>query len=175
MFTDGNSTTGTIAEDTAVGVLPSFGQDSLKWDLPEGAIARLGKGTINKITYSPDESQLAVAGSIGIWVYDADTGAEVALLTGHTGAVSSIAYNPDGTTLASGSADGTVRLWDTTTGALKNTLTGHRPGDRGAVTSVVYSPDGTTLATGGYRDARLWDPTTGTPDKHTHRTHRLGP
>ena len=37
-------------------------------NLPEGAIARLGKGDIATIQYSPDGTQLAVAGSIGIWL-----------------------------------------------------------------------------------------------------------
>ena len=53
-------------------------------NLPEGAIARLGKGSINVIQYSPDGTLLAVAGSIGIWLYDTATQKEVALLTGHT-------------------------------------------------------------------------------------------
>ena len=39
-------------------------------NLPERAIARLGKGSIRDIAYSPDGSRLAVAGSVGIWVYD---------------------------------------------------------------------------------------------------------
>ena len=41
--------------------------------LPEGARARLGKGEINELAYSPDGKYLAVASSIGIWLYDADT------------------------------------------------------------------------------------------------------
>ena len=54
--------------------------------LPEGAIARLGKGDIKRITYSPNGHLIAVASSLGIlWLYDADTGAEQAFLDGHTG------------------------------------------------------------------------------------------
>ena len=43
----------------------------MQWGLPEGAKARLGKGTLSKITYSPDGKLLAVAGSAGTWIYDA--------------------------------------------------------------------------------------------------------
>ena len=46
--------------------------DYTKWHLPEGAKLRLGKGYINEIAYSPDSSRLAVASSIGIWIYDAE-------------------------------------------------------------------------------------------------------
>ena len=92
----------------------SVAQDNTKFNLPEGATARLGKGWISEIAYSPDGTLLAVAGSIGIWLYDTATHQEVALLTGHTSKVSSIAFSPDGRTLASGSGDGTVLLWDVT-------------------------------------------------------------
>ena len=64
--------------------LNAFAQDYTQFSLPEGAKARLGKGTINEIQYSPDGTRLAVASSIGIWLYDTATHQEVALLTGHT-------------------------------------------------------------------------------------------
>ena len=50
-------------------------------NLPAGAIARLGRGSINEIQYSPDGTRLAVATSIGIWLYDIAMGQEIALLT----------------------------------------------------------------------------------------------
>ena len=90
----------------------SVAQDYTTWNLPEGAKARLGKGTIEDIQFSPDNKLLAVAGSIGVWIYDVDTDEELALLTGHTGIVTSVAFSPDGETLASGSWDYTIRLWN---------------------------------------------------------------
>ena len=47
----------------------AFAQDYTQWSLPEGAKARLGKGWVSGIAYSPDGTRLAVASSIGIWLY----------------------------------------------------------------------------------------------------------
>ncbi|MDE0315228.1 MAG: hypothetical protein OXM61_10025, partial [Candidatus Poribacteria bacterium] len=76
--------------------------DYTQWALPDGAAARLGKGDITgNIAYSPDGTRLAVASSIGIWIYDARPGKEkeLDLFTGHTGTVTAIAFSPDGTTI----------------------------------------------------------------------------
>ena len=67
-------------------------QDYTKWDLPEGATRRIGKGKIYEIKYSPDGNLLAVASSIGIWLYDAETDKELDLLTGHTSVVFSSVF-----------------------------------------------------------------------------------
>ena len=103
----------------------SFAQDSSRFSLPEGANTRLGKGWINQVKYSSDGTRMAVASSIGVWLYNAETYEEVALLTGHTRSVNSIAFSPDSATLASGSRDSTIRLWDAATGNHQRTLTGH--------------------------------------------------
>ena len=137
-------------------------QNYSQWVLPKGATARIGKGIISEITYSPDDNRLAVASTIGIWLYDVHTLKELNLITGHTDGVRSVCFSPDGQTLASGSADNTVRLWDATTGKPLKTLIGHTDG----VGSVCFSPDGQTLASGSGDDTvRLWDATTGKPLK----------
>ena len=73
--------------------------------------------------------------------------------------VYSVSFSPDGGTIASGSLDDTIRLWDAATGAHRRpTLTGHT----GWVFSVSFSPDGGTIASGsGDRTIRLWDAATG--------------
>src|ERR1700748_1008884 len=73
-------------------------------------------------------------------------------LSGSSGAAG-VAFSPDGTLLAGGYADGTIRLWHVNTGQPDGSSW---PAGR-AVNAVAFSPDGTLLA-GGYADGtiRLW-------------------
>ncbi len=81
-------------------------------------------------------------------------------LTGHSGPVGSVAFSPDGATLASASADQSVRLWDPATGQrIGQPLTGHTD----EVGSVALRPAGAILASASVDETvRLWDPTTST-------------
>ncbi|KAJ6024792.1 hypothetical protein N7540_005589 [Penicillium herquei] len=86
-------------------------------------------------------------------------GSTLQTLEGHSNYVNSVAFSPDGLTLASGSRDNTIKLWDTATGTQRQTLEGHS----NWVHSVAFSPDGLTLASGSRdKTIKLWDTATGT-------------
>ncbi len=132
----------------------AFPQEYIKGYLPEGAKARVGKGFVYDIAFSPDNTQLAVGSSIGVWIYDIQTGKTLDLLTGHTARVYSVCFSPDGSILASGSYDQTIKLWDLRTGEIITTLSGHGR----SVYSVCFSPDGSLLASGSSDyTIKLWD------------------
>ena len=81
----------------------------------------------------------------------------IASFEGHRSEVAAVSFSPDGTPLASGSWDGTIRLWNVATRERIATLEGHRSG----VAAVSFSPDGTLLASGSWdQTIKLWDVTT---------------
>ena len=87
-------------------------KDYTQWALPKEAKARLGKGGINALQFSPDGTQLAVGSNIGIWLYDVQTGKEISMFPGMC---RSLAFSPDGRFTASGSHPG-LQLWEIATG-----------------------------------------------------------
>ena len=119
-------------------------------------LTRWGTGSW-QIAFSPDGRLLAVATSIGLYLYDIPALSEVRFIAADAAPVS-VAFAPDGRLLASGSPDKTIRLWDVQTGRLVRTLAGHTD----SVFSVAFAPDGRWLASGSTdTTVRLWDVPTG--------------
>ena len=106
--------------------------------------------------------------SIKLW--NAETLEELRTISGHQKAVFSLAFSPDGSTLASGSLDRTVKLWSVQSGTERLTFTGHAEGPSRAVVGgdthdavriLAFSPDGKTLVSGTVDFLKLWSADSG--------------
>ncbi len=126
--------------------------------LPNGAFVRLGKGGITDAALSPDESLIAVASRIGVWLYDTHTGNFSSLIAvAETGVVSAVTFSVKNTQLAIGDWDGKITLWDINTQEKFATFNAN-----GTVESIVFSSDGKYMAASfQHGGVILWNLTTG--------------
>ena len=138
------------------------------WDFTNGQLLHTLKGHPHggvSLAVSPNGQTLASGsanGSIIIWrlwqlgtaeLHQGVAPKQKFQLTGHTNVVASVAISADGLTLASGSRDQTINLWNLQTGKLQQTLIGHRQ----RVISVAFSRDRQLLASGSEdRSIKLW-------------------
>jgi WD40 repeat protein len=122
------------------------------WDRINGPCTQLEQGPnvyFRSLDFSPDGKMLATAAcddsTIRLWTL-ADK--SLRTLEGHTEDVNSVVFAPNGLCLASGSDDGSIRIWDAIDGSCTKVLHDER---MTCVWSVAFSPDGATLASGGNR------------------------
>ena len=146
-----------------------FGQVSV-WDGPTvgGLFLRFAKSEYRSPDLNADGNRLAVADGRDVQVLNTRNGEVLDSWSGHTAPVLSVACDPQGDAVASGSEDGSIFIWSPRSQSPRLHLAGHQ----GPVNSLSWSPDGKQLASasGGFRlsgaaasdqTIRFWDATTG--------------
>ena len=148
--TQGRSNTPNQQRDTTSALVAEAHADELvndytEWEFSKEAKARLGKGGINALQFSPDGTQIAVGSDIGTWVYDVQTGKEIDMFPGMC---QSTAFSPDGRFIASSGGKYTSHegfyLWEVATGQKVELIDGPP-----AASVLQFSEDGKTLVTLG--------------------------
>ena len=146
----------------------SLAQDfAAQWHLPEGAKARLGRGKLINIKLSPDSTRVVASTTVGIWIYDAQTGEVVSLFTEKQAEKKdgffiktppeTLTFSTDALIIATAHGN-SIYVWDTFTGNAFAMLDEHPD----SINALALSPDGTKLATaGGDWTVHLWEVNTG--------------
>ncbi len=123
----------------------------MKWDLPDGAKLRIGKGIVRSLAYSPDGSRLIVQCYNGIWTYDAQTGVELGFIS--TYGKDLLSVSPDGEMYVCVETEDIYQIRSIYDGSLIAEI----EGDTGVRRTVASSPDGYTFAAGIGKAIVLWD------------------
>ncbi len=142
------------------------------YDVPAGRLRctiASGGMEISRFVLSQDGRQVALveerAGqdrNIPVHLYDVDTGRATAVLHGETQALRSLAWSPNGRTLATGHGDrfmavGWIKHWDAQTGQELATFWGHHS----LVHDLLFTPEGKRLLSASATEIKFWDPVTG--------------
>jgi WD40 repeat protein len=147
-------------------LLASSGEDGIAaiWDVTRTEPTFSGRikfdSFLYSLAFSPDDSQLAIAVGKGVvWLQAVRTKKHhLTLGSARPLRVNSVAYSPDGLSLAAGTQDHGVQIWDSKSGRLIRESKDHD----GEVWAVAWSPDGRYIASGGAdRTVRIWNAATG--------------
>jgi WD40 repeat protein len=154
----------TFAPDGKALAVASEGKVIHLLDLERGAVARSfpHENVVYAAAFAPNGRLLAAGGydsegnTYFARLWEVATGKELRRFAAGPGGIRTLAFSPDGATLAGGGDDGRLRLWDAATGKEQRAF----PADGRRIRSVAFTPDGRTIAAAG-ASVRLYDPATG--------------
>jgi eukaryotic-like serine/threonine-protein kinase len=132
------------------------------YDLPTGRRLHhlVVSASPHALAFHQSERRLAVAAGNAVWLFDTDTGRELATLRHASARTRSVAWRPDGRRVAAGCNDGTIHVWDIETGA--EVMAPWHHGDAGL--RIAFNPAGDRLVSVGWgQQTWLWDAAAGQP------------
>ena len=139
--------------------------DIAKWALPEGAITRLGRGSLRDMAFSPDGQHFAVGTNIGLWLYELSTLSPIALWETDRGYIDYVTFSPDSQWIASHTYHEALRVWDIENEVCIAEMEFANKPDRFGLTNPIFSQDGKRLVVFNERErnmkVQVWDPRTG--------------
>ncbi len=97
-------------------IFTELSSNNIKVSLPEGAFARLGRGCVPDIAFSPSSRYIAIGTWVGIWLYDLMTLSAIALWESERGMIGKITFSDDGKWLAASNSDHSLKVWDVQSG-----------------------------------------------------------
>lgn len=122
--------------------------EGITWVLPEGAIARLGKGDFRGVKPSPNGTYFAVATGIGLWWYEMSSSAPIALWETERGMISATDFSQDGEWIAVANYDGVIKVVDIQSGECLAQM--KRTEEHNIYWRINFSPDCKWIATANF-------------------------
>ena len=135
-------------KNSAAAALPNIdGEDVTTWALPEGAMARLGRGRNNDVAFSPDGQYFAVGTSIGFWLYELPTLSPIALWDTERGTISAVAFSADSRWIVTYTFVEHLKVWDLQSGTC---VTQIEVPNKEQCPRPVFSQDGQHITVASY-------------------------
>lgn len=138
------------------------GNDVTTWALPEGAIARLGRGSVRDMAFSPDGQHFAIASAIGLWLYELPTLSPITLWDTERGMTGSVNFLPDSRRIVTSTSLENLKVWNVQNGACVVEI--ERP-NKEQISRLVFFQDGqhiVAVSSEGDKKIYVWCAHTGT-------------